>query len=208
MRESHRIPSICLAVFATVAVALGISPASRATWLLENLPTFVAVPVLLFTYRRFRFSDRAYLQGTIFVLLHTVGSHYTYSLVPVGDWVREAFDLSRNHYDRLVHFAAGWLLLLPSREVAFRRRAELGTLRELALSWTMIAAWAALYEIVEWMTAIVVDPAAGTAFLGTQGDPWEAQKDMTLASLGAIVAAGIELSIQRHRAGAGAASAE
>ncbi|MCC6766288.1 MAG: DUF2238 domain-containing protein [Deltaproteobacteria bacterium] len=194
-------PATCLGVFLVVWVALAIAPRFREDWFLENLPTLVALPLVVWSSRRFRFSDRAYAQGTLFAILHTIGSHYTYSEVPIGDWIRDAFGLGRNHYDRFVHFAFGLLMLRPVRELGFgrgqhRRPGELGTLY---FSIAGVALWSALYEIVEWLTARVVDPAAGTAFLGTQGDPWDAEKDMACALVGALVAAA--LAAARARTG-------
>ena len=195
------VPAACLVAFAVVWTALAIAPRFRADWLLENYPTFLAVPAVLIGYRRFRFSNRAYVQGTVFLVLHTIGSHYTYSEVPLGDAIRDAFGLARNHYDRLVHFAFGLLLLRPVRELGFRRGArEPGALATLYFSVAGVALWSAVYEIVEWLTAQVVDPAAGTAFLGTQGDPWDAEKDMTCALVGALVAAGGEAILDRRGA--------
>lgn len=160
--------------------------------MLENLPTFVAVPTAVATYRRFRFSDRAYAQATLFLVLHTVGSHFTYSEVPFGSWMRDLLGLSRNHYDRLVHFAFGLLLLRPVRELGFRRGPTPGTAAVLYFSVAGIACWSLVYEVVEWLVASVADPAAGTAYLGTQGDVWDAEKDMALAVSGAILAAAVE----------------
>jgi putative membrane protein len=196
------VPVVCFTTFLVVWIALAIHPRSRDTWVLENLVTFVVVPLLAITHRRFPFSNRAYIQTTIFLVLHTIGSHYTYSEVPFGDWMRERFDLERNHYDRAVHFAAGLLLTTANREAMFRGVARLSRTRELVLAFTMMAWWSLLYELVEWVAAIVVDPAAGAAFLGTQGDPWDAQKDMALASAGAAIACLIELSISTFGAGA------
>jgi putative membrane protein len=172
--------------------ALAISPRDRADWLLENLPTFVAVPAAVLGYRRFRFSNRAYVQMTLFLVLHTIGSHYTYSEVPLGDWARDVLGLSRNHYDRAVHFAFGLLLLRPVRELGFRDRARLRPFAVLYFSAAGIACWSLVYEIVEWLLASIADPAAGIAYLGTQGDVWDAQKDMALALAGAALAAVIE----------------
>jgi putative membrane protein len=169
--------------------ALAVSPRYRDDWILENLPTMVAVPVVVFAHRRFRFSDRAYVQGTVFLALHTIGSHYTYSEVPLGDWVRDALAQTRNHYDRLVHLAFGVLLYRPVQELAFHRSARVGAFARRYLTFTAVASWSLLYEVLEWLVAVRVDPAAGTAFLGTQGDGWDAPKDMALACLGALVAA-------------------
>lgn len=187
-RDSSRIPLLCLVTFATVWVALAIEPRYRDDWVLENLPVFLFVPLAVLTYPRFRFSDLAYVLGTAFAILHTVGSHYTYSEVPLGDWMRDAFGLSRNHYDRLVHFSFGLLMMRPLRELAVREPRSLGRFALAYLSVAGVAFWSTLYEIVEWIVASIADPAAGTAFLGTQGDVWDAQKDTALACAGAIVA--------------------
>jgi putative membrane protein len=190
--HSHRVPAVCLGIFAVVWTALAIEPRYPADWLLENLLTFVAVPLAVLTYRRFRFSDQAYVQATIFLVLHTVGSHYTYSEVPLGDWVRDSLGLERNHYDRLVHFSFGLLMLRPAREFAIRRPRSLGRFALFYLSFAAIAWWSILYEGIEWVVASVADPEAGTAYLGTQGDVWDSQKDSLLACAGALIAAAVD----------------
>ncbi len=178
----------CFVVFVVTWTALAVSPRFRMDWLLENLPTFVAVPWVVLGARRFRFSDRAYVQGTLFLILHTIGSHYTYSEVPVGFWVQEALGLARNHFDRVVHFSFGLLLLRPMRELAFARGAVVDRPTQLVLAFCGVACGSLLYEVLEWVVASIADPAAGTAYLGTQGDPWDAQKDMALACVGALLA--------------------
>jgi putative membrane protein len=198
-RSSDRVPALCLAVFAVIWIALAIRPRYRADWVLENLLTFVAVPVAVLTYRRFRFSDRAYLQATIFLVLNTVGSHYTYSEVPIGDWIRDAFALPRNHYDRLVHFCFGLLMLRPLGELFLRGAAPLSAWRRFALGLGLVALGSISYELLEWAVASVADPAAGQAYLGTQGDEWDAQKDMALALLGGIIALQLEKTGPSHR---------
>jgi len=182
------VPRACLLVFAAVWVALAFGPVDREDWLLENALTFLAVPVAIAAHRRRPFSNRACIQATLFAILNTVGAHYTYSLVPAGDWLRDIAGLERNHYDRLVHFAFGLLMLRPLREFTRLDDSNLGggTLGWLAL--TQVMTGSAVYELIEWAVAAVVDPAAGTAYLGTQGDQWDAQKDMACALVGALVA--------------------
>lgn len=187
-RPSDRVPAICLAVFAIAWTGLAIAPRYRADWLLENLPTFLLLPIVILTYRRFRLSDQAYIQATLFALLHTVGSHYTYSEVPIGAWLRDFLELSRNHYDRVVHFAFGLLMLRPLREIVVRHPKVVGRVPTAIVGFAAVACWSVFYEIVEWIVASLADPAAGTAYLGTQGDEWDAQKDMAAACVGAIVA--------------------
>jgi len=198
-RSPHRVPATCLVVFLVVWSALAIAPRYRADWLLENIPTFIGVPAAIVGYRRFRFSDRAYVQATVFLILHTIGSHYTYSEVPLGDWVRDALGLARNHYDRLVHFAFGLLMVRPIRELGLRRGRAAGPVAVFAFSVAGVALWSVLYEVTEWLTAQVVDPEAGMAYLGTQGDPWDAEKDMALAVAGAAIGAAAEWWAARRR---------
>jgi putative membrane protein len=200
---SHAVPAACLTAFALVWTLLAVAPRDRAAWLLENLLTFVAVPAVALTYRRFRFSDRAYVQATIFLAIHTFGSHYTYSAVPLGAWVAELFGASRNHYDRVAHFAFGALLLLPLRELAFRRASTIGRFAAAALAFAAIGGAAAAYEVLEWLVAVIVDPSAGIAFLGTQGDVWDAQKDMGLALLGAAMATAVDARLTSGRGATG-----
>lgn len=177
---------------------LAIAPSDRMDWLLENGPTFIAVPLAVFGYRRRRLSDRAYVQATIFLVLHSIGAHYTYSEVPVGAWVRDALALARNHYDRVVHWSFGLLMLRPIRELGFRPGREPGPIALFYFTVAGVALWSLVYEVVEWAVAAIVDPAAGTAYLGTQGDVWDAEKDMGLALLGGIMAASYDLLTDRR----------
>src|SRR4029453_3001038 len=147
-----------------------------------------------------RFSDRSYVQMTIFLILHTIGSHYTYSEVPIGNWARDTLGLARNHYDRVVPFCFGFLMLRPVRELGFWRGRP-GPVSELTFCVAAVALWSVLYEAVEWAVAAIVDPAAGTAYLGTEGDQWDAQKAMTLAVGGAVRAAILEWQLDRRRPG-------
>ena len=185
--QDHVIPLVCLVTFAPVWLVLAVAPRDRPAWLLESLLVLVFVPVMALDYRRFRFSDRAYLQLTAFLLLHTFGSHYTYSQVPLGDWAREALGLARNHYDRLVHFAFGVLTFRPMREICFRSGREPGLFTTVFLIASAVVALGVAYELVEWLAAVVVAPEAGTSFLAMQGDPWDTQKDLALAGLGALL---------------------
>jgi putative membrane protein len=174
-----------VALYAAIWLAAAIAPHDRGDWLLENLVVFAAVAVLSATHRRFAFSNLSYLLVFTFLVLHAVGAHYTYSLAPVGFWVQEAFGLSRNHYDRIVHFAFGLLLTYPAREVT-RRALHLHGFGSYAVPALAIVSLSSSYEIVESWAARLVDPELGTAFLGTQGDEWDAQKDMTLAFAGSL----------------------
>lgn len=198
--KASRIPLLCLLTFGVVWVASAIEPRYPEDWLLENLPTFILAPLAVWAHRRFRFTDRACVQATLFAILHAIGSHYTYSEVPIGGWVRDALDLERNHYDRFVHFAFGFLMMRPLRELAIRKPDALGRFAAGYLSVAVVALWSTLYEIVEWLVASIADPAAGTAFLGTQGDVWDAQKDTALACAGALLALLADVPGRPHHA--------
>src|SRR5258705_677576 len=143
---------LCLAAFVVVWIALAIAPSYRADWLLENAPVLIGVPLAVLGYRRLRLSDRAYVQATIFVVLHVVGAHYTYSEVPLGDWVRDALGLARNHYDRLDHFSFGLLMLRPIRQPGFRAPRP-GALPLFYFSTTWGAVWKLFYHVVKWSVA-------------------------------------------------------
>ena len=183
----NRFLQVLVAAWTALWIALAIAPTYRSDWLLENLLVFAFVAALVATHRRFSFSNFSWLLIALFLALHIVGAHSTYSEAPIGFWLRDAFGWSRNHYDRLVHFSFGLLLTYPMREIALR------TLRPRPLwSWLLpfLAALSAscAYELIEAWVAWIVSPELGTAYLGTQGDEWDAQRDMTCAFAGALVA--------------------
>lgn len=155
-------------------------------WLLENYLVFLWVPIIIASGYYFRLSNISYTLITIFMCLHVVGSHYTYAEVPFGETLKVWFDADRNMYDRLVHFSFGLLLFYPIREI-FMRLAKTKGFWSYYFPWDLLAAMAGIYELIEWQTAVRVNPEAGLAFLGTQGDVWDAQKDMGLAILGAFI---------------------
>ncbi len=185
--RKSRVQQALLAGYLALWVAMAIGPHDRGDWLLENLIVFVAAALLLATRRAFAFSNFSYLLIAVFLALHAVGAHYTYSLTPFGDWLAASLGLARNPYDRLVHFAFGLLLAYPLHEMG-RRVLHVHGGWSYALAAIAILALSSVYEIVESWAARVVDPALGQAFLGTQGDEWDAQKDMTLAVVGAAIA--------------------
>jgi len=196
-RVSRPIPLIAFVITGIGFAVAAIGPRYPRAWMLEHVPTLILLPIALYLYRRGAFSDRSWLQIGAFALMHFYGAHYTYANTPLGFALRDAFALSRNHYDRIVHFASGVLLLRPMRELAFPPDHHSTLVRELVISCAIIAAMALAYEQLEWLTAIAVDPAAGTAFLGTQGDEWDAQKDATAATIGAALAVLAELRSPR-----------
>ncbi len=168
-----------------------------SNWLLENALVFIALGALSLTYRRTKFSDLSYLLFFVYLCLHVYGAMYTYAENPFGYWLMNALDLARNHYDRIVHFSFGFLLAYPMRElflVTLKYPSWVAWL--LPIEITMSAS--ALYELVEWAVADVFFSAQGIAFLGTQGDIWDAQKDIVLAFTGAILATTI-VSVIKNR---------
>ncbi|MBI3279352.1 MAG: DUF2238 domain-containing protein [Acidobacteria bacterium] len=177
-----------LALFTAVAAVFVWSmahPYDRFTWLLEVGPALIAVPILLLTYDRFRLTNLVYTLIAVHAVILMVGGHFTYARVPLFDWIRDGFGLARNHYDRVGHFAQGFVPALITREVLLRTtRLERGKMLFL-LALSVCLAVSAAYELVEWAVAEVTGEAAAD-FLGTQGDPWDTQKDMALAGMGAM----------------------
>jgi putative membrane protein len=173
-------------LYLVVWIALAISPVDRQDWLLENLLAVTVVTVLVATYRRFPFSNLSYVFLTAFMILHAVGAHYTYSKVPFGFWLKDLFNLDRNHFDRIVHFAYGLLLVYPVREL-FLRAAHVKKGWATVMAILAVIATSGMFEVIESWVAQIVSPELGAAYLGTQGDEWDAQKDMTMAIVGALI---------------------
>jgi putative membrane protein len=194
---TRRYPLVLLALYLVVWAVLAVDPNYRSDWWLENILPFVFVPLLVATYRRFPLSDVSYTLIALFMTLHAVGAHWTYAEVPI-DW--RALGFERNHYDRVVHFCFGLLLAYPIKEV-FNRVATARGFWGYYLPLDVTLAFSAVYEIIEWVVAATVSPGAGTAFLGAQGDGFDAVKDMALAGSGAAIAmlvtAGINWRLQR-----------
>ena len=188
-----RFPGVLLAVFALFWLVLAIEPVSREDWLLENLLILAAVPMLIATRNKLRFSDLAYGCFFAFFCFHCIGAHYTYSLVPYDQWwlaitgrtLNAALGFDRNHYDRLVHFLYGALIVVPSLELFVAYAPPRGIWRVL-MPVLFVMSHSVIYELIEWFAALLVAPELGQAYLGTQGDPWDAQKDMGLAAAGAL----------------------
>lgn len=164
---------------------LGINPVYRDDWFLENILVFLAVPYVLYIHKKMPLSTLSYTLIFVFLVLHSIGSHYTYSEVPAGRWVSDWMGWERNHYDRLVHFLWGFLLTIPIFEI-LRKKVSRKVKAIFIFACCVIVLVGVLYEFMEWAAAVVVDPEAGTAFLGTQGDEWDAQKDLLLNFMGAL----------------------
>ena len=184
--DKKRYPLILLVSFVIIWILLSINVNHRSDWLLENLLTVPFVIFVAWSYRYFRLSNVSYTLIFIFMTLHIIGTKYTYAEVPFGFWLQQAFDLSRNHYDRIVHFSFGLLMSYPIREVFFRIANAKG-FWGFYLPLDVTLSFSALYEIIEWIVAITTNPSLGTAYLGSQGDEWDAIKDMALAGAGAVI---------------------
>ncbi len=180
--------------FAAVWVWAAIRPVFPDDWLLENYLVFAGVPLILLLGRWFRLSLISYTLLTLFMILHVIGSHYTYAEVPFGFTLQHWVGADRNMYDRLVHFCFGFLVAYPVREVFIRISRAKG-FWNYYLPVELTLAFSAIYEILEWLAAVKVNPEAGLAFLGAQGDVWDAQKDMGVAGLGALLAMAITFAV-------------
>jgi putative membrane protein len=184
-----------LALSVALFVALGWSPWYRADWLLENVLVFALLPFFVLTYRRLPLSKISYTALFFFFALHEVGSHYTYSEVPYEEWTRalfgtglnEVLGLERNHFDRVVHFLYGVLIVYPVREI-FLRVANASGFWAYLFPLLVVMSTSLIFELLEWAAAVVFGGDLGIAYLGTQGDIWDAHKDSALATLGAILA--------------------
>ena len=168
-------------------IITAINPLFPRDWLLENLLAFIYAALLVASYRRFQFSNLSYALFTLFLSLHLAGAHYTYAETPFGFWLQDLFDLERNHYDRIVHFSFGLLIAYPMREILLRK-SGLNRTWSYFIAINCIMAFSAFYEVLEIIAAAIVSPELGDAYLGTQGDEWDAQKDTFLAFTGSIIA--------------------
>jgi len=182
-----REPAALLVVGFVLLVWSGIRPFDQTTWILEVFPIFVAVPLLLATARRFPLTALAYRLIFVHALVLMLGGHYSYAKVPLGFWMQDLFGFSRNHYDRIGHFAQGFVPAIIAREILIRRSPlQVGKWLFFIVLCVCLAI-SACYEFIEWWSALIGGSAAD-AFLGTQGDPFDTQADMFMALIGAFAA--------------------
>lgn len=192
-----KVPNILFGLYGILFIVLGINPYDRAVWLAENIPILLVVLGLVLTYRKFQFSNSAYLLMSIFIFMHTIGGHFTFARVPdFGFWSLLGFE--RNMYDRVAHFSVGFyayacaellnkLKLVNSKVVLY------------LFALFFIMSLAGIYELFEWQYAILGDPQAGIEVLGSQGDVWDAQKDILADTLGAMSSLGLFAFLNRGR---------
>ncbi|WP_298438757.1 DUF2238 domain-containing protein [Geobacter sp.] len=209
MDRRNRHYSLSLGIlFLAVWAFLAVAPFDRRDWALENALVFLVVPLLILTQKRLPLSRISYTTIFVFLCLHEVGAHYTYAKVPYDAWFQALTGTSldgllgfrRNQFDRLVHFSFGLLIAYPIREV-FLRVADVRGVWGYYLPLDVTMATSMLFELIEWGAVELFGGDLGVAYLGTQGDIWDAQKDMAFATLGAVIAmfvtAAINLSLQR-----------
>lgn len=187
MKREDKLPAGLLVVILAILVWSGIGPHDYPTWALEVFPAVAGLVVLGITHRRFPFTPLCYWLIAVHMVLLIVGGHYTYAEVPIGNWVKETFNHSRNHYDRVGHFLQGFVPAMIAREILIRNHvlARRGWLPFIVVS--ICTAISGVYELVEWGVAEVAE-SGSAAFLGTQGDIWDTQKDIALCLIGATVA--------------------
>jgi len=194
----NRFLQILAGCYTILWILLAIHPVHLVVWFLENLLVFVAIAVLVSTYHRLQFSNLAYGLFGLFLALHAVGAHYTYAKVPAGFWMQHLLHLNRNHFDRVIHFGFGLLLVYPVQELLQR----VAGVRVTWLPWlalATIAAMSSFFEILEAIIAQIVRPDLGAAYLGTQGDIWDAQKDMIAAIVGGMLTTLVISAVGRRR---------
>ncbi|HEY3699934.1 MAG TPA: DUF2238 domain-containing protein [Spongiibacteraceae bacterium] len=198
-------PLLLLSVYTLIWLALAIAPRDRHDWMLENVLPLLFVPLLIATYRQHRLSNLTYTALFIFMVLHAIGAHYTYAKVPYDDWFKQIsghslnamLGFERNAFDRLVHFLYG-LLMFPLFWELFAPRINGGNGWRYLLIAAFMMSHAGIYEVIEWLAAVGFGGDLGVAYLGTQGDEWDAQKDMAMAFLGTALALAILMLHQRR----------
>ncbi len=181
-----KFPHYLLLTYLILFAILAINPYDRTTWIVENLPIVLIVLILALTYKKFQFSNTSYIMMAFLIFFHTIGGHYTFERVPF-DFITNIFHFSRNHFDRMAHFTVGFYAY-PIAEILYRKKLVKSKWVLFLFPIFAIFTVAANYEIIEWIYAALSNPAAGAAFLGSQGDIWDAQKDMLADGLGAIFA--------------------
>ncbi|MDP8162203.1 DUF2238 domain-containing protein [Pasteurella skyensis] len=188
-QHSHSVPFFLFIVISCIAVWSGFDPVDRAVWYAESIPIFVVFGLLIITYPFFKFSGLAYTLMSFWMILHFIGAKYTFASVPFG-WINPYLEPflgeGRNHFDRVAHYIIGFYSFPIAEFVLRRSKCTLGT--ALCLGLFSIMSLAAAYEIIEWQYAVIEGGNAGVEFLGSQGDIWDAQKDMLADTLGAITA--------------------
>lgn len=183
-----------LGLFAASWILAAIHPIDQRTWLVENILVVLFAIALVLLGQYFKLSSVSYTFITLFLILHLIGAHWTYAQVPFGHYLQDLINSPRNMYDRVVHFSFGLLMAYPIREVFVRVTGAKG-LWGYYFPLDVVLSFSAIYEIIEWITAIIADPVTASSFLGSQGDIWDTQKDMAAAGIGALIAVTVVFAI-------------
>lgn len=176
-----------LAIFFAVLIWSGINPKGYFIWLLEVFPALIGLVLLIYTRKRFEFTKLGYILILIHCIILMIGGHYTYAEVPLFNWIRDAFELQRNNYDKIGHLAQGFIPAIVAREILIRNNAVNGKRWLIFFVLSICLAISAFYELLEWWVAELSGESAD-AFLSTQGYIWDTQSDMFLALIGAVSA--------------------
>jgi putative membrane protein len=196
--RENRLLQVLAGLFLIVFLASGYRALMPADWWVENVLVIAFMAYLIGTYRWLPMSQLSYVLIFVYLCMHEWGAHYRYGIDPIGEWMKQFQSTNRNHFDRWVHFSFGLLMYYPYREVLVRR----GGIRPPWVNWIpvmLLLAHGAGYELCEWAAAYVLSPETAEAFLALQGDPFDAHKDMLLAFVGAVSAAGITVVVRRIR---------
>ncbi len=184
--NKQNVPKILLTIYAIFWIAVAMEPLDRFTWFLENIVIFLSLPLFILSYHKFRLSNRSYILIFIFAILHTAATYYTYSNTPWGDFLSAAMGWERNHYDRIVHFLYGVMMMPVAANILALHLPSKKFFRWLFL-FSIIFTIGSVYEVAEFLVGVTTSPEEGLGFLGFQGDIWDTQKDMALQALGAII---------------------
>lgn len=187
VRAHRQFYIVLLSILSAVFVWSAMDPADRLTWALEVAPVVIVLPILVVTYRYFVFTPLVYVLILIHALILLIGGHYTYAEVPWFNWLRDAYELSRNYYDRLGHFAQGFVPAMVAREILLKKSPLVPGRWLFFIVSCICLSISAVYEFIEWWVA-AYEGGAADAFLGTQGDIWDTQWDMLMALVGAVTA--------------------
>jgi putative membrane protein len=182
----NRLLQIIFTIFLGFWLSTLIGTTNISNWVMENVLTIIFLGILIFTVKKFQFSDTSYILIFLYLLLHVFGAKHTYAENPFGYWLKDAFGFSRNHYDRIVHFSFGFMLAYPMRDF-FLNKMQFPNWVSWSLPIEITLSFSCLYELLEWAVADIFFPEQGVAYLGTQGDIWDAQKDMFMAFCGALL---------------------
>lgn len=184
--KSNRLLNVYVIFFLIFWLSTLIGTTDIKNWMMENTLVIIFLSVIAWTYKNFKFSDLTYTFIFIYLSLHIYGAMYTYAENPFGYWLKDTFHFQRNHYDRIVHFSFGFMLAYPMRDF-FMNKMKFPNWVCWLLPIEITLSFSCLYELIEWAVADVFFPEQGVAYLGTQGDIWDAQKDMFMAFCGAVI---------------------